>query len=946
MDSNVAALEADLRNVIRGEVRFDAGTCAMYSTDASNYRQVPIGVVIPRDTDDVIQTVAVARTHGAPVLARGGGTSLAGQCCNVAVVLDFSKYINRILQIDPHSRLAQIEPGLVLDQLRDAAEIHHLTFGPDPATHNRCTLGGMIGNNSCGVHSVYSGKTAENIETIDVLTYRGLRLRAGKTTEGELDQIIRTGGPQAEIYSRLKALRDRYADLIRQRYPSIPRRVSGYNLDQLLPENGFHVARALVGSENTCVTVLSAAVNLVHSPPARSLVVAGYPDIASAADHVMEILSHKPLALEGIDDRLVDAMIKKNLHPEKLALLPGGRGWLLIEFGGETQEVANAGGQSLIESLKPPDAKLFDKPGDQRMIWKVRESGLGATAYVPGEVRNWEGFEDSAVPPQKVGSYLRDLRKLMDQHGYGCSLYGHFGDGCVHTRIDFDLVTEIGIRKFRTFMEEAADLVVSYGGSLSGEHGDGQSRGELLVKMFGPELVEAFREFKRIWDPDLKMNPGKVVDAYRLDENLRLGPDYNPAPTATHFQFSQDDGSLATATLRCVGVGECRKMKGGTMCPSYMVTAEERHSTRGRARLLFEMSQGTVIGNSWREESVREALDLCLACKACKSECPVGVDMATYKAEFLSHYYQGRFRPLAAYSMGLIHLWCRIASITPGVANLFLQSRVAKRLAGIAPERTVPQFAPVTFHKWFHERISPNPGAPKVLLWPDTFNNYFHPETAKAAVVVLEAAGYEVLIPSKQLCCGRPLYDYGMLPLAKRLLQKTLRSLRMEISAGIPFVGLEPSCVAVFRDELLNLFPNDAAARKLASQFFLLSEFLQREGKTFPLLSGKAIVHAHCHHRAIMGMTSEEQILNGIGVDYQILDSGCCGMAGSFGFEKEHAEISQRIGERVLLPAVRAASPDTWIISNGFSCREQIRQSTGRHALHLAEVLQLAVRSR
>ncbi len=940
------ALEADLRKVIRGEVRFDSGSRALYSTDSSNYRQVPIGVVVPRDTADVIETVRIARAHGAPVLARGGGTSLAGQCCNVAVVLDFSKYVNGILRIDPQKRLAEVEPGVVLDRLRDAAEIDRLTFGPDPATHNRCTLGGMIGNNSCGVHSVYSGKTEENVDSLDVLTYRGDRLRVGKTAERELDQIIRAGGPHGEIYAKLKSLRDRYADLIRKRYPVIPRRVSGYNLNQLLPENGFHVARALVGSENTCVTVLGATLNLVYSPPARTLVVLGYPDIALAGDRVMEILATKPLALEGIDDRLVDAMKKKHLYPQNVSLLPDGRGWLLVEFGGETQGEANARAKSLIESLKPPDSRLFDNIRDQKMIWKVRESGLGATAYVPGEVRNWEGWEDSAVPPEKVGEYLRDLRKLMDRYGYGCSLYGHFGDGCIHTRIDFDLGTESGIRKFRAFVEEAADLVIAYGGSLSGEHGDGQSRGELLVKMFGPELVEAFREFKRIWDPDLKMNPGKVVDAYRLDENLRLGSDYKPPPTRTHFRFPQDDGSFAHAMLRCVGVGDCRKMKGGTMCPSFMVTAEEQHSTRGRSRLLFEMLQGDVIRDSWRDDGVREALDLCLSCKACKSECPVGVDMATYKAEFLSHYYEGRFRPLSAYSMGLIHWWCRIASVAPRFTNFVLSTKTAKKLGGIAAERRIPRFATQTFRQWFRSQKAANPAGPRVILWPDTFNNYFNPETAKAAVEVLEACGYHVLIPSKRLCCGRPLYDYGMLSPAKRLLRNILRSLRTEIDRGTPVVVLEPGCVSVFRDELLNLFPEDAAAQKLASQSFLLSEFLVMQHKTFPQLSAKALVHAHCHHRAVMGIDAEEKILSGIGLETQILDSGCCGMAGSFGFEADHFEISQKIGERVLFPSVRAASQDTWIVSDGFSCREQIEQATGRRTLHLAEILRMAIRSR
>jgi FAD/FMN-containing dehydrogenase len=590
-------LAAALRRRILGEVRFDAGTRALYATDASNYRQVPIGVVLPKNIDDVVETIAAARRYGAPVLARGGGTSLAGQCCNIAVVIDFSKYMHRILAFDPQDKRARVEPGVVLDDLRDCAEEHHLTFGPDPSTHNHCTLGGMIGNNSCGVHSVMAGKTDDNVEELDIITYDGLRMRVGKTGEAELDRIVREGGRRGEIYSKLRDLRDRYGDLIRGRFPNIPRRVSGYNLPWLLPENGFHVARALVGSECTCVTVIEATVRLVSSPPARSLLVLGYPDVYQAGDHIPEVLAYKPIALEGLDDHLVSDMKKKRLHPEYVQLLPDGGGWLLVEFGGDSRKEADDQARALMEDLKKapraPTMKLFNDPQEERTIWLVRRSGLGATARVPGKSDTWEGWEDSAVPPDKLGGYLRDLRKLLSDYGYGCALYGHFGQGCVHTRIDFDLVTRSGIERYRSFIHRAADLVIGYGGSLSGEHGDGQSRGELLPKMFGPELMQAFREFKSIWDPDWKMNPGKVIDARRADEDLRLGADYHPAQPQTHFKFPGDDkGSFSRAALRCVGVGECRREAIGTMCPSYRVTREEMHSTRGRARLLFEMFRG------------------------------------------------------------------------------------------------------------------------------------------------------------------------------------------------------------------------------------------------------------------------------------------------------------------------------------------------------------------
>jgi FAD/FMN-containing dehydrogenase/Fe-S oxidoreductase len=952
---DAAALAAELRARIRGEVRFDAGSRALYATDGSNYRQVPIGVVIPRTIDDVVETMAAARRYDAPILARGCGTSLAGQCCNVAVVIDCAKYLHGILEIDAERRRARVQPGTILDDLRQAAERYHLTFGPDPATHNHCTLGGMIGNNSCGVHSVMAGRTADNVEALEVLTYDGLRLRVGRTSDEELEQIVRAGGRRGEIYAQLKALRDRYAGLIRAGYPKIPRRVSGYNLDELLPENGFHVARALVGSESTCVTVLEATLRLVHSPPARSLLVLGYPDVYAAGDHIPEIMEAGPVGCEGLDDRLIGYLHKKGMRSAEVAMLPPGNGWLLVEFGGEDKQDSDAQARRLMERLKrqshPPSMKLFDDPTEEHKLWEVRESGLGATANVPGMRDTWPGWEDSAVPPDKLGGYLRDLRRLFEKHGYECSLYGHFGQACVHVRIDFDLETRAGIDNYLSFIYEAADLVVSYGGSLSGEHGDGQARAALLPKMYGPELMQAFREFKAIWDPAWKMNPGKVVEAYGPDQNLRLGTGYHPWNPPTHFRFPDDHGSFARSALRCVGVGKCRRTDGGTMCPSFMVTREEEHSTRGRARLLFEMLQQDVIGrHGWRDDHVKEALDLCLACKGCKGDCPVNVDMATYKSEFLSHYYEGRWRPRSAYAFGLIFYWARAAALMPNVVNFLAQapglSTLAKAMAGMAQERQIPRFAPQTFRDWFRRHPPQNVDGPPVILWPDTFNNYFHPETAQAAVRVLEAAGYRVLIPRPWLCCGRPLYDYGMLDRAKGLLRRIMTELRTPIADGLPIVILEPSCAAVFRDELVNLFPHDQDAKRLHQQTFLLSEFLEQkaQGLQPPKMARKAVVHGHCHHKAVMGMASEEALLSKLGLDFDVLDSGCCGMAGSFGFEAGgRYDISVKAGERVLLPAVRGASKDTLIIADGFSCREQIAQMTDRRALHLAQVIDMAL---
>jgi len=945
---DAAALAAALSRQIRGEVRFDNGSRALYATDGSSYRQVPIGVVIPHAVDDVITTMAVAREYGAPILCRGGGTSLAGQCCNVAVVIDFSKYMARILEIDPARRLARVQPGVILDHLRAAAEHHHLTFGPDPATHDRCTLGGMIGNNSCGVHSVMAGKTDDNIDALEILTYDGVRMRVGQTSNDDLERIIREGGRRGQIYAGLKSLRDRYADLVRQRYPNIPRRVSGFNLNFLLPENGFHVARALVGSEGTCVTVLEATCNLVESPPERVLLVIAYGDIFQCADHVPEIMSHGPIGLEGIDDLLIEYTRRKGINSEGLALLPEGGGWLLAEFGAETAAEAEAQARRLMNALgTSANTRLFTDRQQIKRVWEVRESSLGATSHVPGERLTWEGWEDSAVAPEKLGQYLRELRKLIDRYEYRSVMYGHFGHGCVHGRMTFDMESAAGIRKYRAFVEEAADLVVSFGGSLSGEHGDGQSRAELLPKMFGPELVDAFREFKAIWDPDWKMNPGKVVEPYRLDENLRLGADYNPWQPETHFHYPEDHGSLAHATLRCVGVGKCRRYEGGVMCPSFRVTREEEHSTRGRAHLLWEMTQRGPISGGWQDEHVKNSLDLCVSCKGCKSDCPVGVDVATYKAEFLSHYYEGRRRPRGAYAFANIDIWARLASIAPGLVNLTTQLPVArdiaKLIAGLSLDRSIPAFAPQTFRCWFKSRQLRNVSADPVVLWPDTFNNYFLSDTATAAVDVLEAAGFRVVLPDRTLCCGRPLYDFGMLDRAKRLLLEILDALAGEIEAGIPIVVLEPSCAAVFRDELLNLFPGDARARRLSQQTFLLSEFLEKNRFSPPKLPRKALVHGHCHHKSVMKMTAEEAILRKMGIDYSMPAPGCCGMAGSFGFEPDKFGVSLAVGELELLPAVRQASSDCLIIADGFSCREQVAQCTDRHALHLAEVIQMAL---
>ena len=940
---------------MRGEVRFDAGSRALYATDASNYRQVPIGLVIPRDGVDVAAALAVCRQYGAPVLPRGAGTSLAGQCCNVAVVFDFSKYMNGILELDPAGRFARVQPGIVLDTLRSRAEQHTLTFGPDPSTHSRCTLGGMIGNNSCGTHSLLAGKTVDNVEELHVLLYDGTELTVGPTSDADFASIVATGGRRAEIYSTLKAIATKHGDRIRSGFPKIPRRVSGYNLDDLLPENGFNVARSLVGSEGTCAIVLDAKVTLVGSPQHRSLVGLGYADAFEAADHVPEILEFKPIGLEGFEGAMVDGLRTKGAA--NLELLPPGRGILLVEFGYDNPGDAKATAERLIETLKrsanPPATRLY-RAQETRAVWKLRESGPRAAANIPGQPPRFEGWDDAAVAPEKLGGYLRELRALLNSYQYQATYYGHFGHGCIHMQVDFDLFTAPGVAKYGRFVEAAADLVVKHGGSISGEHGDGRSRSALLPKMFGPDLMSALRDFKTAWDPGNKLNPGNIVDAQPAVMNLRLGASYSPNDPATHFTFPDDHGSFAKASLRCIGVGKCRKHDAGAMCPSYMVTLEEQHSTRGRAHMLFEALTGDIVKGGWHDEDVKESLDLCLSCKACKSECPTNVDIATYRAEFLSHYYEKRRRPLHAYGFGMVDKWLELASLSPGLANVMMQApglnAVAKRLLDISPKRTIPRVAPVSFRKWARAArvpISPKRsegGGDNVLLWVDTFNNSFHPETTRAALDVLRSAGCNVFIPHQRLCCGRPLYDFGMLDQAKAYLRQILSSLADPIDAGIPIVVLEPSCASVFRDELRNLFPDDARAGKLRRQTFLLSEFLEkRPGYAAPKIPGKVMLYGHCHHKAVMKMTDEESLLKKTGADVQSLDAGCCGMAGSFGFDVHKYDVSIAAGERVLLPAVRAAASDTLIVSDGFSCREQIAQTTGRRALHLADLLRLGL---
>jgi FAD/FMN-containing dehydrogenase/Fe-S oxidoreductase len=951
-------LERDLRAAVRGEVHFDDGYRAMYSTDAANYRQVPIAVVLPEDANDAQAAMAVCHRHGVPVTPRGGGTSLTGASCNHAVIFDYSKHMNRILEIDLEKKRARVEPGVVLDDLRSRAEKHGLTFGPAPSTHNRCAIGGMFGNNSCGTPAQFAGRMEENVFEVEVLLHDATRLRVGATSPEELERVIGQGGRRGEIYARLKAIAETYGEQVRRRFPQIPRRVSGYNLNQLLPENGFNVARALIGSEGTIVHVLELTVRLVPNPKQTVLVIAGFEDIASAGDHVTLVNAHVPHALEGMDATLFQNMHDKGKNPHaQRELFGGGQAWLVVQFGADTPEGARAKAQQLVTDLAQhstalKDSRIIDDAHTMREIFEIREAGLGVTSKIPNQPDYYPGWEDSAVAPEHLGRYLREFQQKMEAYGYNASIYGHFGQGCVHCSINFDLFTKKGIAKYREFVTEMAHVVVKYGGSLSGEHGDGQSRGELLPIMYGDSLVNAFWEFKCAFDPENKMNPGKVVKPRRLDQDLRWGVDYQPPDPPTKFSFKDERHSFAYAANRCVGAGVCRKHDKGTMCPSYMVSKEERYSTRGRARLLFEMLEGNPIRDGWKSEAVKESLEYCLACKGCKHECPVNVDMATYKAEFLYHYYKGKLRPLQMWLFGYMFVWARLAALAPGIANFFSQappfSTLLKRVAGIAPQRHIPLFAERTFRQWFAHRAPRNTGKDRVILWTDTWNNHFHPQTAQAAVEVLEDAGYQVIVPQRQICCGRPLYDYGLLDRAKRQLCGILDELRTLIREGVPLVALEPSCLSVFKDELQNMLANDRDAARLAQQSYMFETFMNTKARHYrpPAFDRSAIVHEHCHKKSVLDPLAEEHAFEAMGMSFEQLQSGCCGMAGAFGFDAAHYEMSIACGDRVLLPKVREAKPQTIVVADGFSCREQILQTTDRQALHPAEVMRMAIAER
>ncbi|MGH3870918.1 MAG: FAD-binding and (Fe-S)-binding domain-containing protein [Pseudonocardiaceae bacterium] len=908
-------LGAVLRAAVRGEVRTDAGTRALYATDASNYRVPPRAVVLPRCIDDVSAVIACCREHGVPLTARGAGTSISGNAIGPGVILDFSRHLDAVLELDPPAGLARVQPGVVLDTVQAAAAPHGLRFGPDPSSHSRATLGGMIGNNACGAHSIAWGTTAQNVEELVVLLADGSRL------------VVGAGHP---LPAELAALERAHRRLIRTALPDWPRRGSGYALQHLLPEHGSQLARALVGTEGTCVVLLEATVRLITPPPAVALLVLGFADLPAAADAVPGLLPHRPLTVEGMGVALIEALRARG---RPVAQLPDGAAWLLVELGAHTPGEAVVVARAVAAGVARPHLVVTD-PAHRAALWRIREAGAGLLTRPADGSQAWPGWEDATVPPDRLGDYLRGFAGLLAEHGRQGSVYGHFGEGCVHVRIDADLLTPAGRQGFRRLLEQAADLVVAHGGSLSGEHGDGRARSELLDRMYPPEVLDLFARFKDFFDPDRLLNPGVLVDPRPLDADLRPGRERDLPVT---LALARDGGSLAAATRRCVGVGACRALDGpAVMCPSFQVTRDERHSTRGRAHLLAEMLAGDLVTGGWQSPELAEALDLCLACKACASDCPVNVDMAAYKAEFLHQRYRHRLRPRWHYTLGGLPLAAVLAGLAPAVAN-----RVAPllaRLGGVATARPLPRFVRYRAPEF------PSGPAPQgaVLLWPDTFTRSFDPHVVHAAARVLTAAGFAVRLPSSVLCCGLTWLVTGQLTVARLVLRRTLRLLRFAIAARIPVVGLEPSCVATLRSDLAELLPDDPAATELAGLARTLAEVLRDRAPGWqpPVLDRDALHQVHCHQHAVLGHDADDFLLRAAGLRVRRV-SGCCGLAGSFGYQRGHEELSSALAQRTLVPAVRAC-PDALVLADGFSCRLQISQTTGRRAVHLAELLDSA----
>ena len=953
---------AALRAAVRGPVDDSSRRRAEYSTDASNYRVVPQVVVFPLDTDDVLAALEVARTTGVPITSRGGGTSIAGNSIGTGVVLDFSRHVNRVLEVDPGSRTARVEPGVVMAALQKAAAPHGLRFGPDPSTWTRATLGGMIGNNACGPRAVAYGRTADNVLALDVVDGTGRRFVAGSGA-GALDSVP---GLDALVRGNL--------DVIRTELGRFGRQVSGYALEHLLPERGTDLAKALVGTEGTVTTLLEATVRLVPMTAAPVLVVLGYPDMPSAADAVPALLAHGPIAIEGMDARLVD-VVRRVRGASAVPDLPPGAGWLMVEVGGDTLDEALERAHALAADAGTGSIGVFPPGPEATAMWRIREDGAGLGGRTPAGRQAWPGFEDSAVPPERLGGYLRELEALMAQHDVDGLAYGHFGDGCLHLRLDIPL--ERSGDPLRAFMTDAAHLVARHGGSLSGEHGDGRARSELLPLMYSDRAISLFAAFKDLLDPDDRLNPGVLVRPRPLDADLRR-PAARPVPAGRGFAFLHDDGDLTKAAHRCVGVGKCRAdntAAGGFMCPSYLATKDEKDSTRGRARVLQETINGRLVDHGWSSPELHESLDLCLSCKACSSDCPAGVDMAMVKSEVLDRTYRGRLRPVNHYALGWLPRWARLVTSSPLVAratNAVLGVRPVARLVlaagGMDTRRRMVRFAPQPFRAWARRQdrrqdeqrrvtvASPGDAVagasdagrtrPRVLLWADSFSDSLAPQVPQAAVRVLTAAGYDVLVPGDQACCGLTWISTGQLDGARKRLEHLLEVLGPFAVNGVPIVGLEPSCTAVLRSDLLELLPDDPRARAVARETRTLAELLTSPEPVGPgdrwqlpdLSDVTAVVQPHCHHHAVMTWSADRRLLTQAGAQFSAL-AGCCGLAGNFGMEKGHYDVSVAVAENALLPALRDAQPGDVYLADGYSCRTQADQLAGVQGVHLAELL-------
>ena len=954
LDGLIQQLVADLD----GECDFSAAGVALYTSDASNYRQIPLGVVYPKSSDDIVRVCRLCQQHAIPVLMRGGGTSQNGQCVNEALVLDCSRYMTRVIDIDVENQTALVEPGIICDSLKAHAEQYGLTFGPDPATHSRCTLGGMIGNNSCGPRSMLAGKTVENVLELEVLTSDGARFWVGPTSDEELAGILEAGDRKASLYTELLSIRDEYATLIREKYPSIKRRVSGYNLDQLLPENGFNVARALVGSEGTCVSVLRARVRLITNPKHKKLIILGYDDIFLAGDSVATILPFSPIAMEGLDWNIVGGLIERKLRQREVGLLPEGRAWMLVELADQSSNALQTRCDKFISAMQASTLIKSVMPVNDKQsatdIWSIREQGASATALSinANESDPIVGWEDTAVDPLRLGDYLRAFQELIDKYGYSTSLYGHFGDGCIHARITFDTRTADGVAKWRQFSEDIARLIVSFGGSLSGEHGDGQAKAEFLPILFGDELMQAFKRFKAAWDPDKRMNPGKLIDAYRMDENLRFGPDYKTPEVDTTLHFREDPRGFGRSSERCIGMGKCRS-HSGAMCPSYQATGEERYSTRGRAHLLHELVRGDILREGWQTDAIADSMDHCLSCKACKSECPTQVDIAAYKAEFMHKHHESRRRPLHHYVFGYVGTLLPYLSKFPRLVNILQSASLGKRFASkaldISREKSLPALSTLIFKDWLAKNshsqdahfywIGKEDNHP-IVLWTDSINSHYRPNILISAITVLSKSGYRVAIARKHFCCGRPLYEYGFLTQAKRHLEAILDTFYKHLPNSSSVVVLEPSCLSVFKDELLRQYPDDERAIALAERSVTISDILVKNGIKLKQSYDNGLLHLHCHGKSLKLEKNDRHLLDMCIKNIQEVETGCCGMAGAYGMSSKTRSIATKLFNRQLNPAISASSDNTIVVTDGFSCSSQITDHTDRKALHPVEVFE------